>query len=88
MTFYVDEIKNPGQCVHGVSLADPCQACWAEEGRPRAKALSDALVADVAAGLRVLRSRDGVNLSEDQIMDRARNIVAGLVGNYRIEERT
>jgi hypothetical protein len=43
------------------------------------------LVADVAEGLRVWRRRDGVELSEEQILERARNIVAGLVGNYRVE---
>jgi len=32
----------------------------------------------------VLQSRDGVVLSDEQILERARNIVAGLVGNYRI----
>jgi hypothetical protein len=43
------------------------------------------LLRDVSAGIRVLQSRDGVPLSESQILERARNIVMGLVGNYRIE---
>jgi hypothetical protein len=42
------------------------------------------LLQDVAQGIRVLQSRDGVALSDEQILERARNIVAGLVGNYRI----
>ena len=42
------------------------------------------LLQDVAQGIRVLQSRDGIELSDDQILKRARNIVAGLVGNYRI----
>ena len=42
------------------------------------------LLQDVASGIRVLQSRDGIVLSDDQILERARNIVAGLVGNYRI----
>ena len=42
------------------------------------------LLQDVASGIRVLQSRDGVALSDDQILERARNIVAGLVGNYKI----
>jgi hypothetical protein len=42
------------------------------------------LVEDVAEGIRVLQTRDGVKLSEDQIVERARNIVAGLIGNYDI----
>lgn len=42
------------------------------------------LLRDVAEGIRVLQTRDGVPLSEDQIEERARNIVAGLLGNYRI----
>ena len=32
----------------------------------------------------MLLTRDGVPLSDDQIEERARNIVAGLLGNYRI----
>ena len=43
------------------------------------------LLTDVSAGIRVLQSRDGVALSEIQILERARNIVMGLIGNYRIE---
>lgn len=43
------------------------------------------LLRDVTAGIRVLQTRDGVDLSEAQITERARNIVAGLIGNYRIE---
>jgi hypothetical protein len=42
-------------------------------------------VEDVAEGIRVLQTRDGVKLSEDQIVERARNIVAGLIGNYAIQ---
>lgn len=42
------------------------------------------LVEDIAAGIRVLRTRDGMPLSESQVLDRARNIVSGLLGNYTI----
>ena len=42
------------------------------------------LLQDVAEGIRVLRTRDGVDLSDEQILERARNIVTGLLGNYRI----
>lgn len=42
------------------------------------------LLQDVAEGIRVLQTRDGVELSESQILERARNIVTGLLGNYRI----
>jgi hypothetical protein len=41
-------------------------------------------LADVAAGIRVLATRDGIALTEKQVTERARNIVAGLMGNYRI----
>jgi len=43
------------------------------------------LVEDVADGIRVLQTRDGVKLSEDQVVERARNIVAGLIGNYAFQ---
>src|SRR4051812_11265590 len=42
------------------------------------------LLDDIAAGIRVLQTRDGIALSDEQILERARNIVAGLIGNYRI----
>jgi hypothetical protein len=44
------------------------------------------LLRDVSSGIRVLQSRDGVLLSENQILERASNIVMGLLGNYRVEE--
>jgi hypothetical protein len=43
------------------------------------------LLEDVADGIRVLQTRDGIKLSDDQIVERARNIVAGLIGNYKIQ---
>jgi hypothetical protein len=42
------------------------------------------LLQDVAEGIRVLQTRDGVELTDAQILERARNIVTGLLGNYRI----
>ena len=47
----------------------------------------DALVADVAEGIAHLREPHvaGVALTDEQIMDRARNIVGGLLGSYSIE---
>jgi hypothetical protein len=42
------------------------------------------LLQDVADGIRVLQTRDGVLLTNEQILERARNIVTGLLGNYRI----
>ena len=42
------------------------------------------LLKDVAEGIRVLQTRDGVEVSDEQILERARNIVTGLIGNYSI----
>jgi hypothetical protein len=42
------------------------------------------LLQDIAEGIRVLQTRDGVDVSEEQILERARNIVTGLLGNYKI----
>jgi hypothetical protein len=62
-------------------------ACFTPDpAKARAAALVASLIADVAEGIRVLRDRDGVWISEDQIRERAVNIVTGLVGNYRILE--
>lgn len=44
----------------------------------------DALVADVATGIRKLRDTHP-DVTEDEVMERARNVVAGLVGNWRVE---
>ena len=42
------------------------------------------LLKDVADGIRVLQTRDGIEVSDEQILERARNIVTGLIGNYSI----
>jgi hypothetical protein len=59
-----------------------------EAARPRQKAAPSPtvrlLLQDVAEGIRVLQTRDGVELTDAQILERARNIVTGLLGNYRI----
>jgi len=55
---------------------------------PRAKTTGTTarlLVEDIAEGIRVLQTRDGIKLSDEQIVERARNIVAGLIGNYNIQ---
>jgi hypothetical protein len=58
--------------------------------RPKATALPAPptvrmLLQDIAEGIRVLQTRDGIDLSNEQILERARNIVTGLLGNYRIK---
>jgi hypothetical protein len=60
-----------------------------EASRPKQKAAAGLptarqLLQDVAEGIRVLQTRDGVELTDAQILERARNIVTGLLGNYRI----
>lgn len=42
------------------------------------------LTKDVADGLRAWRTRDHVPLTDHQILERTRNIVANIVGNYFI----
>lgn len=48
--------------------------------------LAQRLLRDVAAGIAVLATRDGVPLTEAQVEERARNIVQGLMGNYDIRD--
>lgn len=50
----------------------------------RDQTLTARLIADVAAGIRVLVERDGHVIAEKDVEERARNIVAGLKNNYRI----
>jgi len=54
--------------------------------RPRTRPVVAALLRDIADGIRVLNTREGLRIPEDLIQERANNIVAGLLGNYRIEE--
>lgn len=42
------------------------------------------LTDDIAEGIRVL-VQQGVPLTEVQVLDRARNIASGILGNYSIE---
>ena len=54
--------------------------------RPSPRQTVARLLHDIAAGIRVLNTRDGLRIPEELIQDRANNLVAGLLGNYRIEE--
>ena len=38
----------------------------------------------LSAGLRVLRERDGLPLSEEQISERTYNLLAAILGNYEV----
>jgi hypothetical protein len=50
--------------------------------------LADELVAQVEEGIRVLRVRDGLALTEAQVHERAANIVTALVGLYDVRPLT
>jgi hypothetical protein len=41
------------------------------------------LVAPIADGLKILQTRDGVDVTDAQILERARNIAAGLVDRWK-----
>lgn len=49
------------------------------------ESLLDSLVQDVEDGVFVFNVRDGLPITRAQARERARNIVAGLIGNYQIE---
>jgi hypothetical protein len=76
----------PLVCIRG-SHYDP-SSLRREAARTRQKPVPGTtvrlLLQDIAEGIRVLQTRDGVELSDEQILERARNIVTGLMGNYRI----
>src|SRR6185312_392747 len=57
--------------------AGQCLVVWT---KARAVEPVAALLDDVAAPLRVLRDRDPLPLREEQVLERARNIVAAIVG--------
>lgn len=48
------------------------------------ESLLDRLVVDVRDGIMVLAYRDGLSVTIEMATERARNIVAGQVGNYQI----
>jgi hypothetical protein len=54
---------------------------------PVTESLIDSLVGDVVGYLVALREPHygGVPITDEQAWERARNVVAGLIGNYRIE---
>jgi len=74
----------------GSGTPPPTKGKWLTIGERIARANAElaalerpdpAMVVDVVAeGLRVLRTRDGVALTDDMILERARNIAAGLTG--------
>lgn len=72
---HMERLEGRDLLAHGARLA---QADLVRARRERAEA--EETVAIVADGLRVLRTRDGVPLTDDMIDERARNIAAGLTG--------
>ena len=50
----------------------------------RHEELTRKLINDLSAGLRVLRDRDGLVLSDDLIGERAANLAAAVLGNYEV----
>jgi hypothetical protein len=56
---------------------------------PTTRALAiQAMIADVAAGIMVLHDRDNVPVTKDMSIERARNIVGGLIHTYKFQELT
>lgn len=53
---------------------------------PPGRSLADRLVDDVFEGLRVLRVRDGLPVSDEACRERANNIVCGVLNNYSVRE--
>jgi hypothetical protein len=52
---------------------------------PEPRSVAARLVDDVLKGLRVFNTLDGLDIPDRLLEARARNIVAGLLGNYRID---
>jgi hypothetical protein len=69
------------RCIHRVE-----EDLGAELARLHAAANQEvdlgALTADIASGIDVLRTRDGVEVTREQVLDRARNVATGIVGNH------
>lgn len=52
------------------------------------RSLRARIVDDLVEGLRVFNTMHGMSIAEDVLLDRARNIAAGLLGNYWIQDHT
>lgn len=61
----------------------PQTRAFMAEARTRPRPTVARLLHDIAAGIRVLQTY-GVEITEEQVLERARNIVTGLLGNYQI----
>lgn len=57
---------------------------WREEQAMKRAMTEDQLLADAKANLLVLRTLHNVPITDAQIEERANNLVAGIMGNYRI----
>ena len=58
-----------------------CEDCEASDRNAK---VEPGLRTLLSAGFRVLRERDGLALSEEQILERVNNLLAALLGNYRV----
>lgn len=78
-------------------IMQPCERCGASpqshvcsalcedcEAHDLDAAVEPGLRTLLSSGLRVLRERDGLALSEEQIRERVNNLLAALLGNYRV----
>lgn len=77
-------LKERRNCTHqfgGVGVCVLCGASAYRQPSPRPTVLN--LIADIAAGIRVLNER-GMCIPEELIQERTANIVQGLLGNYTI----
>lgn len=68
------------------SVLDNLWDAIGEALRPARAVEASELVDEIAEGLRVLQTRDGVELTEEQILERARNIATGLTHRWRFSE--
>jgi hypothetical protein len=55
-----------------------------DEPVPRPRGLYEDLVDDVLQGLLPLRTIYGLDVSDEALLDRARNVVAGLICNFDV----
>jgi hypothetical protein len=53
---------------------------------PPVRTRTDRMVADILEGLRVLNTLHGLAIAEAVLLDRARNITSGILGNYNVTD--
>lgn len=86
------QVDARGNVTYPAAQADDTSGAPGDEARRAREALTDELVGNFAGGIAVLRTDRGPsaparNLTDDDCWERARNLVAALLGEYNVTRK-